>query len=345
MIDVAARLRRFVAACALCLLWAPSLAQAQQRAAEPTLNERLAGDIRGVHDPAIIREGGTYYLFATGHVGTAQGIIPWRTSPDLVTWTYRGAVFPELPAWATERIRGTRGLWAPDISFTGSEYRLYYSVSTFGKNRSAIGLATSRTLDPAKPGYGWTDKGLVFESRSSDGFNAIDPNIFVDKDGRHWMTFGSFWSGIKVVELDPATGKPPRGRVEVHGLASRPPPGAVEAPFLIERDGFYYLFVSFEFCCRGANSTYYTVVGRAKNVLGPYLDQAGRPMLKGGGFLVLHADLDRTRRWRGPGHVAILREPGRDYIVYHAYDSHNSGISTLRIQPLGWTDDGWPVAL
>lgn len=305
----------------------------------------MAGDIRRVHDPAIIREGATYHLFATGHAGSPMGIIPWRTSKDLVNWSYRGAVFRELPEWAKKQVRGTSGLWAPDISFTGGEYRLYYSVSTFGSNRSAMGLATTPTLDPSRPGYGWTDRGLVFESTRSDNFNAIDPNLFVDRDGSQWLTFGSFWSGIKAIRLDPATGKPPPGKVEVHSLASRPPPGAVEAPFLIERGGFYYLFVSFEFCCRKAESTYYTVVGRARSVLGPYVDRHGKPMREGGGFIVLHAQLDPSKRWRGPGHVAILREPGRDFIVYHAYDARSRGISTLRIQPLRWTDDGWPVAV
>ncbi len=305
----------------------------------------MSGDLTPVHDPAIIRAGDTYYLFSTGQAAAKTGLIPWRTSKDLVHWTYRGAVFPSLPDWATAKISGTKGLWAPDMVFADGEYRLYYSVSTFGKNRSAIGLATTATLDPAKPGYGWTDRGLVFESTASDNFNAIDPNIFIDRDGSHWMTFGSFWSGIKMVQLDPATGKPRARARQVHSLASRPPPGAVEAPFLIRRGDFYYLFVSFEFCCRAVKSTYYTVVGRSKNLLGPYVDREGKRMLDGGGFIVLHAALDPAKRWRGPGHVAILREPKQDYIVYHAYDTRNDGASTLRVQPLGWTRDGWPVAL
>ena len=301
-----------------------------------SVNERMSGDIGRVHDPAVIREGDTFYLFSTGQLSAKTGLIPWRTSKDLVHWTYRAAVFAGLPAWGLEKVPGAKGLWAPDIVFTGREYRLYYSVSTFGQNRSAIGFASTTTLDPGKPGYGWTDRGLVFESTPKDDFNSIDPNIFIDRDGSHWMAFGSFWSGIKIIQLDPSTGKPLRD-ARVHALASRPPPGAVEAPFLIKRRGFYYLFVSFEFCCRAANSTYYTVVGRSRNVLGPYVDREGTAMLKGGGSPVLHARLDETRRWRGPGHVAILRERDRDYIVYHAYDARNGGVSTLRIQQLGWS--------
>lgn len=309
------------------------------------INARMSGDFRRVHDPAIVRQGDTWHLFATGHAGSPTGIVPWRTSKDLAHWSYRGAVFPALPAWAPVRIPGTSGLWAPDIVFTGSEYRLYYSVSTFGKNRSAIGLATTPTLDPADAGFGWTDKGLVLESRLQDHFNAIDPNVLIDVDGSHWMAFGSFWSGIKLVRLDPATGKPAPGDPRIHALASRPDPGAVEAPFLIRRGGFYYLFVSFDFCCRKANSSYYTVVGRSRSVTGPYVDREGRPMLGGGGTIVLHSSMDKSGRWRGPGHVAILREPETDYIVYHAYDTKDAGRSALRIQPLGWSDDGWPVAL
>ena len=308
-------------------------------------NAGLTGDFRRVHDPAIIREGDTWHLFATGHAGSPTGIVPWRTSKDLAHWTYKGPVFSALPAWTNARIPGAKGLWAPDIVFSGSEYRLYYSVSTFGKNHSAIGLATTPTLDPADPRFGWTDQGMVVESRIEDDFNAIDPNVLVDRDGSHWMAFGSFWSGIKMVRLDPATGKPPAGEAGIHALASRPPPGAVEAPFLIERGGFYYLFVSFDFCCRAAKSSYYTVVGRSRTPTGPYVDREGRPMLEGGGSIVLHSDSDASGRWRGPGHVAIVREPQRDYIVYHAYDTRDRGRPALRIQPLGWTADGWPVAL
>lgn len=303
------------------------------------------GDVMGVHDPAIIREGDRFYLFSTGQQTQETGLLPWRTSPDLVRWTYGGTVFDRIPDWARKQVPGTKGLWAPDIAYANGEYRLYYSVSTFGKNRSAIGLATTPTLDPADERHRWTDQGLVISSDETDDHNAIDPNLFVDDDGSHWLSFGSFWSGIKLVAVEPATGKPRPGETTVHAIAQRPNPGAIEAPFLIKRGGFYYLFVSFDFCCRGNRSSYHTVVGRSPNLLGPYLDRDGRPMLEGGGSVVLHADRDRTGRWRGPGHVAILREPAQDYIVYHAYDTQNRGRSALRIQPLGWTSDSWPVAL
>lgn len=246
-----------------------------------------------------------------------------------------------MPAWVKEAVPGARGIWAPDVSFSNGEYRIYYSVSTFGKNRSAIGLVTTPSLE--KPV--WSDKGLVFRSDLNDLFNAIDPNVFDDAQGRQWLAFGSFWSGLKMVRLDPKTGLRTAKDTKVYALASRRSPGAIEAPFVIRRGEYYYLFASFDFCCRGPASTYYTVVGRSKDPRGPYLDMKGRKMSDGGGLLVLHADLDPTKRFVGPGHIAILREPKQDYIVYHAYDTQARGVPTLRIQPLGWTGDGWPVAL
>ena len=302
------------------------------------------GDISPVHDPAIIKAGGSYYVFATGGASDPTGILPWRSSPDLIAWTYRGRVFDALPTWAPAAVPGTTGIWAPDISESNGEFRLYYAVSTFGSNHSAIGLATTPTLDPAAPGYGWTDRGAVFESSAADNYNAIDPNVFTDADGRQWMAFGSFWSGIKMIRLDPATGKRLAGDTTLIALASRPSPGAVEAPFVIRHGGYYYLFASFDFCCRGVDSSYYTVVGRSADPTGPYVDRDGVRMLDGGGTVVLTSGQEAPAgRFVGRGHVAILQDAARDYIVYHAYDRQRSGAPTLQIQPLGWTADGWPV--
>jgi arabinan endo-1,5-alpha-L-arabinosidase len=309
------------------------------------LADRLTGDLSPVHDPAIIKQGDTYYLFVTtSREDQPPGLIHIRTSKDLVTWTKTGAVFATMPAWAKREIAGTTGLWAPDISYANGQYRLYYSVSTFGSNHSAIGLATTPTLDPAAPGYGWTDQGPVIVSRRGGDYNAIDPNAFTDADGKSWLAFGSFWTGLKLIAIDPATGKRPADDATVHAIAQRRNPGAIEAPFLIRHGDFYYLFASNDFCCRGGNSSYYTVVGRSKAVTGPYVDFDGKPMMDGYAQVVLHARLDPTNRWRGPGHAAVLHDGPRDYIVYHAYDANNKGRPTLRIQRLGWTKDGWPVA-
>lgn len=307
------------------------------------LNPRLTGDLYPIHDPCIIKQGDTFYVFCTTPRADAPAQIPWYRSKDLLHWERGGHVLTGLPAWTKEHVPGTQTCWAPDISLFGGQYCLYYACSTFGSNRSVIGLATNTTLDPGDSSYHWEDRGAVLESSPSDDFNALDPNRIIGRDGRHWLAFGSFWTGLKIIQLDPGTGKP-LPEAQRQSLARRPkPPDAIEAVFIIERGGNYYLFASFDFCCRGADSTYYTVVGRSRDILGPYVDRSGKPLLEGGGTLVLAADAGESR-WRGPGHVAILRDAGKDYIVYHAYDARHDGRPTLRIAPLGWTEDNWPAA-
>lgn len=303
----------------------------------------LTGNTSPVHDPAILLDNGTYHLFTTGNAGDAEGFLGLRTSTDLTDWTLRGGSYAALPAWAAAAVPGATGMWAPDIVKVGNEYRLYYSLSTFGTNRSAIGLATATRIDPAAPAANWVDRGPVVQSSTSDNYNAIDPAVFTDADGRQWMAFGSFWSGIKLIKLDPATGLRRSGDT-LRAIAARPSPGAIEAPFVIRHGGFYYLFVSFDSCCRGAASTYNTVVGRAAAPTGPYVDRDGKAMLDGGGTPVLASGQGTTSRYVGRGHVAILQQPGGDHIVYHAYDTQRNGAPTLQIQPLVWDAGGWPAA-
>ena len=304
----------------------------------------LTGNTALAHDPTILKDGNTYYLFTTGNLPDSEGLLAMRTSTDLTDWTLRGASYTAIPAWAKAAIPDVPGMWAPDIVKRNGEYRLYYSVSSFGRNNSGIGLATNTALNTNTPSAGWTDKGAVIRSATTDNFNAIDPAVFTDADGREWMAFGSFWTGIKMVQLDPATGLRLASDTTLHSLASRPFPGAVEAPYIVRHGDFYYLFVSFDTCCQGANSTYNTVVGRSRNPVGPYLDKAGRSMLDGGGSAVLASAQGTGARYVGRGHVAILQEPGGDHIVYHAYDTQRNGAPTLQIQRLDWDADGWPVA-
>jgi arabinan endo-1,5-alpha-L-arabinosidase len=307
------------------------------------LKPKLSGDLYPIHDPCLIKAADTYYLFCTTPRADAPAQIPWYRSNDLLRWERGGHVLTELPTWAKREIPKAQMCWAPDISFFDGQYYLYYACSTFGSNHSVVGLATNTSLDPHAPGFGWRDRGLVLQSQSHDDFNAIDPNRVADLEGRHWLAFGSFWSGLKIVQIDPHSGLPladaPR-----HNLARRPqPPDAIEAVCIIQRAGNYYLFASFDFCCRGADSSYYTVVGRSQEILGPYVDRNGKPMLEGGGTLVLAAGTGEDR-WRGPGHVAVVRDGEKDFIVYHSYDASHDGRPTLRIAPLGWTSDNWPVA-
>lgn len=309
----------------------------------------LRGDIAPTHDPVIIREGDLYHVYSTG-LGDGDGrVIAHRVSPDRVHWTLAPTPLPALPGWASRAIPGATNAWAPDISYVDGRYLLYYSVSTFGSNRSAIGLLTSRTLDPARPGYGWRDEGLVVQSTPSDDFNAIDPNFIRDRDGRQWLALGSFWSGLKLFALDPATGKLLRPGEAPVSIARRPvPAGAaapVEAPFLFERGGWYWLVASYDYCCKGNASTYYTVIGRSRAITGPYRGKDGSAMMQSGGTLLLEADLPEKQRFRGPGHAGHLRDAdGTDYLVYHAYDRENKGTPTLRLARLRWDADGWPVA-
>jgi arabinan endo-1,5-alpha-L-arabinosidase len=302
---------------------------------------KLDGDTTGVHDPVIIKEGDTYYVFCT------RGTI--RRSKDLHHWTLAGNVFEKLPEWATQEIPGTRGgYWAPDISFYKGTYRLYYAVSTFGKNDSAIGLATNKTLNPESPDYKWVDQGMVFRSHKEDDFNAIDPNLATDEQGGQWLDFGSFWGGIKMRRIDPETGKLSTRDTKLYSIASRPRvpdsarpdgPGApsIEAPFIVRHDGYYYLFVSFDFCCRGAKSTYNVVVGRSREITGPYVDAAGKAMMEGGGTRLTTG----TSLWRGPGHEGLLLQPGGpDLMVFHAYDG-TTGRPSLQISTIDWAN-GWP---
>ena len=236
-----------------------------------------------------------------------------------------------------------RNAWAPDIAYFNGKYHLYYSVSSFGSRNSAIGLATTRTLDPSSPDYRWTDEGMVLRSyQDKDDWNAIDPNLVLDGD-RAWLAWGSFWGGIKMRRVDPSSGKLSAADETMHALSSRPREqpinGSVEAPFIVRHGDYWYLFVSFDRCCRGAQSTYNVVVGRSRSVTGPYVDRSGKPMSEGGGTLVLEAT---TPTWRGPGHPAIFSEGGKDFMFFHAYFGEGRGRgSALQISTLVW-EDGWP---
>ncbi len=328
----------------------PDPARAQQPVAL-----QLTGDYAETHDPSIGREGNNYYVFATGHA-PGGGQFAVRCSSNLIDWKLCGHVFDEIPSWIHEASPGTKDLWAPDISYFNGSYHLYYAYSLFGVNMSGIALATNETLDPKNPKYHWKDEGLVLRSTAQDDFNAIDPNIVLDNKGQPWLSLGSFWSGIKMRKVDLKTGKLSATDTRTYSIASRrkPPqvepipeqakPGlpanwqAIEAPFVVYRGRYYYLFVSFDLCCRGLKSTYRTMVGRSKHVMGPYIDHEGVPMLQGGGTSLLVAN----QRWLGPGGESVLMRPEGDIIVFHAYDSL-TGKPALQISPLLWKD-GWPHA-
>ena len=235
---------------------------------------------------------------------------------------------------------------APDISYSDGQYSLFYSISTFGKNRSASGLATNKTLDPKLKDFQWIDHGAVVESvPGRDMWNAIDPALIRDERGTPWLAFGSFWNDIKLMQLWPDLGGPVAAAqwctlARSQALAdSLPGDGAIEEPFIFRHAGYYYLFVSFGYCCRGPQSTYKMMVSRARTVTSPYLDQAGGPMAQGGGPLVLQGDAD----WHGVGHNAVPTFDHADCLLFHGYDSHDQGRPQRRIEPLAWSPEGWPT--
>jgi arabinan endo-1,5-alpha-L-arabinosidase len=299
--------------------------------AKPPQVLTLSGSL-GAHDPVMMPADGRFYLFSTGNnlgAKTSMNLLAWQNAPEVFTGSTR-------PTWIGTAVPGVSNLWAPDISFFGGVYHLYYSASTFGSNHSCIGHATRASLATGS----WMDHGQVICSNAgtNDNWNAIDPNVIVDQAGTPWLAFGSFWSGIKLIKLD-QTGA--RSGTSLDALASRPSAGgALEAPFIVRRCGFYYLFVSWDTCCKGADSTYNTRVGRSASVAGPYVDKDGVALLQGGGTLLVKGG----DRYRGPGHNAVVFTDTAAYNVYHSYDANNNGQSVLRIADLVWDSDGWPVS-
>jgi arabinan endo-1,5-alpha-L-arabinosidase len=319
-------------ALAATFLLVTGMAHAQD--AQPT----LTGDIV-VHDPSVIEVDGKFVSFQTGEEGGIyRGAIRAKTSPDGIAWTDAGSIGEGLPEWVHETLGyRPRNIWAPSVSRHGDIWNLYYSVSSFGINRSAIGLMTNGALDPNKPGEGWQDQGVVLQSNGKDNFNAIDPWRIDTSDGRAFLAFGSFWDGIKMRELDPSTGKLIAEDTPTISLASRQGAG-IEAASILEHEGKFFLFVSFDQCCKGAASTYNIRVGRADAVTGPYLDRDGKPMLRGGGSLLLGT----TGRFIGPGAQEAINTSQGEMLAYHYYDRADRGLPKLQLSPLGWTADGWP---
>ena len=311
-------------ACVLYLA-ASGTARAQTTAVNP-----LKGDL-GVHDPVMIKAGSTYYIFATGNG------VSVKTSTDRITWRNAGRAFASAPSWHAQQVPGAEAsLWAPDISFRDGKFWLYYSISTFGSRVSAIGLATAASLDPANGATQWQDEGMVVSTNGSSNHNAIDPNIVLDEAGKPWLFYGSFWTGLKAIQLDPATGKP---AAAAPLISTAQHTAGIEAPFVIRRGGWFHQFVSWDACCKGASSTYNIRAGRSQRVDGPYADSKGVLMTAGGGDLIDKGDT----RWRGPGHNGIFVERDTVFLVNHAYDAQNNGASILWIRPMYWTAQGWPT--
>ncbi len=334
--------------CALALQVA-NAQQPQRRGHRPYFRPMAyTTDTMMAHDPVMAYERGTYYLFATGNG------ISWATSKDRKTWTVQSTPFIEkIPSWTADSVQGFRThVWAPDIIKWHGRWWLTYSCSAFGKNTSAIGVMSSERLNGQ-----WKDEGCIVRSvPKRDDWNAIDSNIAIDDNDNPWMVWGSFWDGIQIAKLDttmhlaskPVTvarrhrpGDPNAAENPTSKYAGR---NAIEAPFIFKKNGYYYLFVSWDYCCRGAKSNYRVAVGRSKNIAGPYLDRNGKDMANGGGNLFIEGD---KKEYEAAGHCAAytFQENGKDTDVFicHGYSTKQNGMALLVQRPIKWTNDGWPT--
>jgi arabinan endo-1,5-alpha-L-arabinosidase len=297
----------------------------------------VTGDVT-VHDPSMIRtRDGLYYVFSTT-LATPHNGIEMRASRDLIHWSNAGAALSTLPSWINTYNGGNGEIWAPDVSYHHGTYWLYYAVSTFGSEVSAIGVATSQTATPGS----WTDQGLVFTSKAAaPWYNAIDPGLLVDATGKMWLSFGSWWTGIYMIQIDPSTGKQLATNTTVYHLASRLDISkGLEGAYIYYHAGYYYLFASLDNCC-SASATYHIAVGRSTNPTSPYTDRGGVDMLSGGGTIILSTHGNIV----GPGGQSVLNAGPGALLVYHYYDANNSGSPTLGLNWLVWSPDGWPYVV
>lgn len=288
------------------------------------------------HDPTMVEHQGVFYRFWTG------ANIPMATSVDLRSWSAAPPVYASgYPAWVQSWLADIPGQtfnfpWAPDISRFGGTFHLYSSFSAkFGDNISCITHLTKSDLAAGS----WTDHGPVVCTDGSESYNAIDADVSLDTEGKAWLAFGSFWDGIMAFPLNPDGS---RQGTELTRLAWAT---EIEAPVLLYRCGFYYLFVTWGLCCPGEGRTieqltYRVAVGRSQSITGPYVARDGKPMLEGGGTLLVRGD---GVEWAAAGHSDVLITGNEIYHLYHAYRKSDGG-ARLRVVKLPFDAEGWPVA-
>lgn len=271
-----------------------------------------------IHDPSTIAQcDGKYYTFGTG----GGGLI----SADGWTW-HTGAVRPGGGA-------------APDVMKIGDRYLIIYGATgggLGGGHNGRILTMWNKTLDPSSPDFKFTKPIEVAASDGLEDNDAIDPGLLLDPTtGRLWVCYGTYFGNIRLIELNLATGERAEGNEPIDIAID------CEATDLIYHDGWYYLLGTHGTCCDGVNSTYNIVVGRSRNVTGPYIDNVGRPMLQGGGRMVLAAG----DRLIGPGHFGrtIIDQGVEIMSCHYEADLDQGGRSVLGMRPLLWKN-GWPVA-
>lgn len=323
---------------------AASRASAAAALALTSNSDSAEGTVEPVRDPSVIHVNGTWYIFITDN-GAWSGSLPILCSQDTTSWKQCGSVFPQMPSWIRAKLPGISNLWAPDISYFNGEYHVYYTASLANTESTLVGLATNTTLDPSDPNYHWVDRGMVLESRPGDQINVLDPNILTNSDGRIWLSYGSYWGGIAQREIDPASGMLKDASAQQINLAARPSVAhhPIEGSSQLYHNGYYYLFVSIDFCCNTnlATNNYKMAVGRSTDPHGPFLAQDGTPMLDGGSTVIVTGD---GTKWMGVGGGTVYDDPasGNTDIVFHAQAMNQGGVASLWFKQISWVND-WPV--
>lgn len=294
---------------------------------------KLHGDVDETGVPDIMKDGDWYYLVCDRRSQRPErvGIKRART---LDRWQNYDAILPvsnprPFP-WMEEHVPGC-DIWCPGIAHFGGKYRIYYSITKIYKNTSVMGMVTNVTLDKEDPRYEWVDEGIIMESREGDDWNAIDAHILRTYDDELWMVYGSSWSGIKTRRIDEATGRVADDRV--YSLCYREEiPHPAEGGYLFKRNGWYYLIAAVE----RTDQNYRCVVGRSRDVRGPYLDKDGVDMLHEGGATL--AEYKRGLHY--PGHCCVFQEGDQYYLAMENTLDRCPNIE-MAISTLTWEDD-WP---
>jgi arabinan endo-1,5-alpha-L-arabinosidase len=286
-------------------------------------------------DPDVLRVDGTYYAYGTYHPWTAgegpdRELVPILRSPNLVDWEFVGPAFAEQPSWSRYR-----GLWAPGVGRLEDRTLLYYSDAEFGADDPGIGVATG-----SDPGGHFEPRGGLLRSEGIGVPNSIDPALFVD-EGSPVLFWGSK-RGIYGIRLGEDGLSTAANASETFRIAG----GGVEAPYVVERGDYFYFFGSRGTCCRGGDSTYHVVVGRAEEIRGPYRNRAEERLTAEGatGTTILEGD----DRFLGPGHCSLVRDENCGWwMLYHAYVAGNPWVGdtprrVLMLDRIRW-EDGWPV--
>ncbi|MBD7915735.1 arabinan endo-1,5-alpha-L-arabinosidase [Clostridium sp. Sa3CUN1] len=301
----------------------------------------------GAHDPSIFKDNDFYYVFSTDVLekDLINPAIQMRKSKDLINWEYVGNVVNKVPLIAYEWTRAD-GIWAPEVIKVENKYYLYYCASVFGKTRSCIGLLESDSINGP-----WKDNGIVIKTDFKDNRNAIDPNLILDKEGRLWMAYGSFWNGIYILELNRDTGKPKFKNDFGKQIACRSHlvDGAIEGAYITYNSIFnkYYLFVSYD----SLFSDYNIRVGRSDSIEGPYVDINGVEFTNinvenpnyVGNKIIGGYRFKNSSGFISPGHNSVLNDEENYYLVHHIRNAENHNKFYLNIRRIFWTDGGWPI--